>query len=92
MTYISTITDEIWGTVIEQAYIPADQDTADFLCTAGILIKYDETVEPRPARKVYTYVSGVSYPADSLIVKDGTLYTSNVITSTTWVLSEHTLA
>lgn len=90
MKYIANITDPTWGTTIEQEYTPSDQATCDFLCAAGYLTKYDETTEPRPARKVYVYVSGVSYPADSLVLKDSVFYLSNAITSTTWILGEYT--
>lgn len=91
MKYIATVTNTVWETTIEQEYTPADDATCDFLITAGILIKYDETSEPRPGRKVYVYVSGVSYPADSLILKDSVHYLSDVDTSTTWVIGEYTV-
>ena len=89
MTYIANITDSSWNMVIEQAFIPADQEQADFLCEAGHLTKYDETTEPRPSKKVYIYETGKSYPADVLILRNDSLYLSNTITSNTWIETEY---
>lgn len=84
MTYIAQKTDTNYGMVYEQAYAPENDECAKLLCQSGHLIKYDETIEPKPGKKVHLYEEK-SYLADLLIVRDSVFYTSTCVTSTTFI-------
>jgi len=84
MTYIAKETIPRLGMVIEQAYIPVDEKSAELLCNNHFLIKYDETTEPRPGKRVHLYEEK-SYLSDLLIVREGILYTSTCETATTFI-------
>jgi len=85
MIYIAQVTDPLFGTVEEQAFIPENEECAKLLCQSKHLVKYDETIEPRPGKKVRIYEEGKSYLADLLIVRDGIFYTSTCETSATFI-------
>lgn len=84
---IATRTDDVWGLVEEQEYVSTNETLKEIYLEFGWVKPYDDT-KPLPPKGLNNYELGLVYPAGRFVVKDGSLYQSNTVTSTTWVLAE----
>lgn len=84
---IATRTDDTWGLVKEQEFVSTDEDLKEIFLEFGWAEPYDIT-KPLPTKGLNDYETGMSYPINRFILKDGNMYKSNCVTSTTWILTE----
>ena len=87
MRVIGTRTNDVWGLVDEEEFITSNQQLKQILLHFGWVKPYDET-KPLPPKGLNDYETGMIYPKDRFILKNGSMYQSNIETSSTWINSE----
>ena len=87
MKVIATRTDDVWGLVEEDEFISTNNQLKEIFLQFNWVKPYD-TTKPLPPKGLNNYESGMEYPKDRFIIKNGCLYQSNTTTSIIWVESE----
>jgi len=86
MRIIAIMTVPDWGLVEEEEFISIDEVEKSAYVQMGWAKPYDDTL-PLPPKGLNDHEL-LSYPPKRFVIKDGSLYKSNTVTSNTWVLSE----
>ena len=84
---IATRTNDDLGLIEEEEVLGASEQLKEILVELGLAKFYDDT-KPLPPKGLNDYEVGMIYPKDRYIIKDGSLYKSNIKTSNIWVALE----
>ena len=86
MRVIATRDDNNHGLIDEKEFISDDEQLKEIYLEFGYVKLYDDN-KPLPPKGLNDW-EPKSYPSDRFIIKDGSMYKSNCVTSDTWVSSE----
>ena len=87
MRVIATRTDTGWELVEEEEFLSRNEQLKAIFLEFGWVKPYDDTA-PLPPKGLNDYEVGMGYPINRYIIKEGSIYKSNCITSQRWVDTE----